>query len=897
MTRYIIISLIISCLSWGCVNTSSMPQNSIDDLAKCDSEVLIKNWEFTKPIKSDPVSTWNISNELGHFDQADRISRYKDFTELYPATSSDTAITSFTPFARFSYHADNSYVAVDSLFKIKAPSQNYVVCTVISSIDQDVAVMASCDYGMRLWVNQNLQMESVKALSFNGYEYLLKVHLKKGENLFLAKLLNQSGSWRFLVKLSSLNYAKSNSIGINYESFCNRYLLKEGDTLSVKVPSVYMETDQISKVEIRDIHEELVWMIPFANKRSIALPMKSIPEGPYQIRLFAGKDTLTQNIFYGDYHKFILAAITALPAVGTEKVKRNLQVLLNRLSYTDTVKVNHDDFYERKLSGNLFEMANIYDKYLQKKEAISGVPGLHIRVPGTSFYKVDSYMIYVPSSYLPNRAIPLVVMMPHQTTIRPFEISMYVADVDRVEFVKKLAERYGYAVVWSSARCYEDHSFSNMTPNAILNILSDVKADYNIDSNRVYSYGDCLGGAMALFMANKYPSLFAAVGIDAPALTEFDISHLDKDGKTSPFSRKSISENFYADLDNYKYSPVFIVHSKYETKNRFGKSKDLTTAINNNGGNAHLKVLYLEKKKQEYPLLNLIPENNNVARIFQFFLQKEKVVPDTIKFSTWQLKFNRAFWLTIDDINPGKKAKIEAIVDRKNNAINIKTFNVNRYTIDPSILKTLDKRRFFRLINNGKLSYNNRVPSNLYVEQYSGSLHAANKSHLVEGPLNDVFSSRFVIVRGTKGSPQDRMKYDTAIKIFTANWKSKFLSECPVVNDTEITDQLIKENSLVIINSESTNYVLSRIKSKLPYNIFKSHIKVGNVKIDGFKLSLKLVYPNPLCKNRYVLILDSGAEFFSREFLENIFQNGWTDYEVWNQYAQLRLGDFNRYWQ
>ena len=128
-----------------------------------------------------------------------------------------------------------------------------------------------------------------------------------------------------------------------------------------------------------------------------------------------------------------------------------------------------------------------------------------------------SYELYIPSTYRPGTAVPMVVAL-HGCT--------ETADVYRqLSAWDKLAEAKGFIVLFpqqSSSRnymsCWNWFQQADMQrgagePSIIAGMVSSVEHQHSVDSHRVYVAGFSAGGAMATVMGATYPDVFAAVGI------------------------------------------------------------------------------------------------------------------------------------------------------------------------------------------------------------------------------------------------------------------------------------------------------------------------------------------------------------------------------------------------
>lgn len=88
------------------------------------------------------------------------------------------------------------------------------------------------------------------------------------------------------------------------------------------------------------------------------------------------------------------------------------------------------------------------------------------------------------------------------------------------------AEANGYIVVtplgytrrgWFGSRPLEDMEDSSYSEQDVMEVIRLVRDEFNIDDNRLYLWGHSMGGAGTYHIAAKYPDLFAALGVAAPA--------------------------------------------------------------------------------------------------------------------------------------------------------------------------------------------------------------------------------------------------------------------------------------------------------------------------------------------------------------------------------------------
>lgn len=132
----------------------------------------------------------------------------------------------------------------------------------------------------------------------------------------------------------------------------------------------------------------------------------------------------------------------------------------------------------------------------------------------TSSGMVRKYLAYVPESYDPSRAVPLVI------SIHGF--AEWPAHQMEVSRWNDLAEEYGFIVVYPSGtqiplrwNAYDLEDFRVDTPaevQFISDLIDKMSDDYNIDANRVYANGLSNGGAMAVLLSCQLSEKIAAIG-------------------------------------------------------------------------------------------------------------------------------------------------------------------------------------------------------------------------------------------------------------------------------------------------------------------------------------------------------------------------------------------------
>ncbi len=128
------------------------------------------------------------------------------------------------------------------------------------------------------------------------------------------------------------------------------------------------------------------------------------------------------------------------------------------------------------------------------------------------------YALFVPESYDPETPAPLIVSL--HGLGRTYDWLMgYEGFLDQ-------AEAGGHIVVtplgyirrgWYGSRPTEDPVDGERSEEDVMNVLSRVRDEYNVDPGRIYLWGHSMGGAGTYHIATRNPDLFAGLAVAAPA--------------------------------------------------------------------------------------------------------------------------------------------------------------------------------------------------------------------------------------------------------------------------------------------------------------------------------------------------------------------------------------------
>ena len=166
-----------------------------------------------------------------------------------------------------------------------------------------------------------------------------------------------------------------------------------------------------------------------------------------------------------------------------------------------------------------------------------------------------------------------------------------------------------------------------------------------------------------------------------------------------------------------------------------------------------------------------------------------------------------------------------------------------------------------------------------YLELEESRKTNLEKHHGLQGPIDDAFMDRFIIVRPTgKSSNEAVTKWvDAEMNRAIVQWRKVFRGEAIVKDDKDVTEQDIVTSNVVLWGDPHSNSVYAKINDKLPIVVHDSGVTIGQKGSGNYANMTNrdyvplLIYPNPLNPKKYV-VTNSGFTFREYDALNNARQ-------------------------
>ncbi|MEZ5070227.1 MAG: alpha/beta hydrolase-fold protein [Bacteroidales bacterium] len=468
----------------------------------------------------------------------------------------------------------------------------------------------------------------------------------------------------------------------------------------------------------------------------------------------------------------------------------------------------------------------------------------------TFFSSVDEtnqpYAIYIPANFDETRDYPLVVflhgaMSNHRLGLRrvfgegniqgqDFGTPGFVpaqTDLEVTRFYPEL-DAVDYIVVAPYAR--GTAGYQGIPEQDVYDMLADVKSKFRIDENRMYLTGLSMGGGGTLWVGLTRPDLWAAIAPVCPAPPE-DANPLAGNAFNFPVHL------FVGDRDGLMAT----------SDAWYKKFQDAGVDVN--------YVIYpgIAHNSWEYSYKD--------GFIFDWFAQFERnPFPEQVKFTTSAFKYNKAYWVTFDNLVPGREP-IDARFTGPSQ-VEIATSNLLAFTLHLAGHPRFDPTSRVRVTVDGK-TLNAKSPNAVsFSKSESGWTNKKftpglySKQPGAEGPLKEALAGNHIYVYGTQGEPSgEEMQARQAVAAYAGDWAfergwvGRVMIFPRVMADNAVRQSDLETSHLVLFGTPGTNSWLEKYKDRLPMQLKETTEGYG------------LVYIYPV-NGRYALV-NSGLPWWT----------------------------------
>jgi len=866
---------------------------------------VLNKWQILGPFPSQGQTKFLNVDNLKEFGLKELNVTFDEFCKIRRSSLLDSGSIDRLFLNQYIYSGDR-YINFNKLFKVNNYTGNvYCGCIIKSSINTSMRLNFSSNDGEKIWLNHELicTLDNPKVLK--SYEQYLLVNLKKGDNFLLIKinnlfLNNLFDEWSMCAILE-----KESAEGLNRHveylmnefnhKFLNSSIISKKDSLKL---FEYFPLNNCT-LTIQDNELKGTCISTKINNNDWEKDISYLKDGLYIAKLMVDSLTFSQSFYKGDLIIAIKNQISELQDLKfCGNTYNNVQALIFRFNLLmkpeNSIKTNFDNLdWERKMIWLYTQLNHALICLKKGSDPFSQTQGGFYR---SYVSKIDSniqyYILHVPSSYNSEKMLPVFVSLPAQLAKpKHFLESFRMANIRLFEKYEDLANKYNMIIIEPNCRTTgEPHIWNNIDEADYFEVIESVKKDYNIDSSRIYLAGFCSGSDFALRLAVRFPDRYPAIALVAPSIT-FTGNNNEWYNRTQPLNY----------LENIKDLPILTIHSVLDPHSSIEVSNKLFKLADKHD----LKHYHYKRLESEFQTFYT---DEHLEEVFQFFKNScINKTPSELNLSTYQLKYGKSFWITLNEINFPLKANIHASID--NNKLTITKKNIKSYSVD---LKTLpyDHSRPLIIIDNGIQVFDG-FPKELMLGIHSEpeiEKGFISKNKVIEGPFSDAFLSKFIIVIGTKGVASENLLLQSIADTLKKCWKDRYCNSCIIKKDIDLSEQDIRTSNLILLGNFKSNFYLNKLSGKIPLLIKGSEIQIGDRVVKGDNLAFYWIHPNPLNTNKYLAIIgNNNYNYTSLGFDEigtvdyfDIANYGWYDYKVWqadNPVSTKISGYFNSSWE
>lgn len=410
----------------------------------------------------------------------------------------------------------------------------------------------------------------------------------------------------------------------------------------------------------------------------------------------------------------------------------------------------------------------------------------------------------------------------------------------------------------------------------VFEAIEAVAADYPIDRDRILLAGFSMGGAGAWHLGAHYHDQFCGVHAGAGFADTKEYNHLTPD-QYPPAYEQTLWQLYDVPLylTNFLNGPL------------------LAYSGSDDGQKATADFMARHFQAIGFTMPHIIAPDTKHRYTAETVVEIRKWLDESwhrgrerpsgqIRWQTPTLRYGKHDWLQLTRLDKHwTGASAELRWDRPAGLIHAKTQGVAAFEIN--LPGEANPGSIQIEIDGQKLSF---TPASTSEEQSTisfvhqdakwglGTPGDGGKRPGLQGPIDDAFMDRFVVVPPTRESAQPEVKRWMTFEIdhFRQRWMALMRGPLPVKSADQVTSAEIESSNLILWGDPDTNPLIARIAAKLPItwreNTFtfrgKSYDRGGHVPV--------LILPNPLNPRRYV-VLNSGLTFREGHDRTNSLQN------------------------
>lgn len=540
--------------------------------------------------------------------------------------------------------------------------------------------------------------------------------------------------------------------------------------------------------------------------------------------------------------------------------------------------LKHNEFYSEKEIPLAVEMLDLADRRYQEIEETDGRSWLKEKGRVIRGYRSkidDSYQPYgleIPENLDLSRPVPLLVWL-HGRGDKTTDLHFLNQCRTKSQAFGGLMKDQEEAIILHpfGRHCV---GWKHAGEIDVFEAIESVKADYPVDSDRIILAGFSMGGAGAWHIGAHYRDQFCAIHTGAGFAETKEYNNLKPENFPPDYE-----QTLWKVYDVPVYSRNFLngpLLSYSGEKDKQKASADLMARELATVGHRlrHVVGLGMEHRYNQ--------ESVDEIRVWltESWAAGRKRPATVIEWQTPTLRYGRHDWLQLTGLESHwQTAHASASREAGKNLINLELSGVTAFEINTGpetdlagvTLKIGDQtvkadepgfpvNSLSLVRRDGKWSWGEPDP--------------ASKKPGLQGPIDDAFMSRFVVVAPdtAPSDPGVARWIDFELTHFRERWRTLMRGDLPEKTADELDSDDIAESNLILWGDPKSNSAIAEIAAKLPVEWKDDSFVLRGETYSAAGHIPVFIFPNPLNPERYVVI-NSGLTFREGHDKTNSLQN------------------------
>lgn len=724
-----------------------------------------------------------------------------------------------------------------------APRYAYAFTTVNRAEAGPAELALAAQGPVKVWINGQPAGDAPGDPAFVYDGIRLPVRLEAGENRLLIRVENRGGGWLMAARLLPVNQPLP-------DVRLQPRIWEAGGELKVRTDVA--ERAEPAEVTVLGPGGRTLARASVRRGETATLPLSAWPDGPYDVRI-ASRDAFGQPLlaFAPGFKGDMAAAARRLmdraeAASGQDAAAGHWRMLRDLVADRAGADLSRIGSAWGPVHSALMEAAE-----LDLDPGAAARPSGFVRLAwidpiddSTQFCRA-----YLPADYDPARRWPVVLMLHGNHPASPPYIRYWGVDSRH----HPAADRW--PIIWIEPHGRGNSGYIGLGEKDVLNCLAAARARFPVDPDRTYLTGGSMGGMGTWQVGTHNVHAFAAI---APVFGGFDLRLHPTAGRDNPDADRPMErwmaeiQSDFAGAEQLRNTPVFVHHGDQDQAADIRFSRHIVGLMQRWG---------YDVRYHEYPGWGH-EDLGETDEIVEWFLRRSKVqAPRQVRVRAADLASARADWLRIDGaMTPVAMIEAEAAFTGPG-VLRLDTRNVARLTLTPP--EPLRGGGPLKVVWNGRTT--EAAPDaagGFALVAPDAPQGALLKRPGLSGGVFEVFASPFVIVTGTTAKDPEmrrmvRDKAETLAALWTGMWKAR----PRIVDDRQLTPQMEKSLSLVLIGGPDDNSVARRLAKRLPLTIARDAVTVDGRRFAAVDAYAVMVRPSPLAQDRYVMsVAGTSAE-------------------------------------